>query len=88
MKNVKKKHEFIISDEIIEGINYFSIIFKYFINANIFPIKENDNNTIKEENNEDILLIIEIISQDCINFFHLKYLVNIFEYFYKFYINK
>ena len=54
-----------------ERSNFLLEIIKSFLERNIIPIKEINENSIKEENNEDILLIIEIISQDYISYFHL-----------------
>ena len=67
-----------------ESISNIKII-KNFVNNNIIPIKEVNENLTKKENDEDIFLIIEIISQDYINYFHLENIRKILEYidFYK-----
>ena len=68
-----EKHDFINLYEMKEE-SYSKYIekMKNFLNHNIIPIKEVNVNSIKEENSEDILLIIEIISQDYFNFFHFE----------------
>ena len=69
-----------------ESISNIKII-KKFLNNNIIPIKDVNENLTKEENNEDIFLIIEIISQDYINYFHLENIRRILKYI-DFYSNK
>ena len=83
-----KKHDFKNLDKLKKESNsYYIRYIKDFLNNNIIPIKENDENNIQEENNEDILLIVEIISQDYINFFHFENIEAIFRYIKSFYIN-
>ena len=75
-----EKHVFINLDEFKEKSNFCLTIIKKFLDRYIIPMKEINENSIKEENNEDILLIIEIISQDYINFFHLENILKIIKY--------
>ena len=61
---------------------------KNFLNTNIIPLKEVSENSLKgyfvsfekEENDEDILLIIGIISKDYNNYFHYENIKRISEY--------
>ena len=89
-----KKHNFINLEEIKEEINSDILAIKVFLNNHIIPLKDVNENSIKEgsisfeeikENNKDILLIIEIISQDYINFFHLLNIEKILFYIWKTY---
>ena len=83
-----KKHDFIDLAEMKEKSNSFYIkIIKFFLINNIIQLKGDDENSINEENNLDILLIIEIISQDYTNFFHLENIVRILRYINFFYKN-
>ena len=67
-----EKHDIVNLEKMKEeSISNIKII-KKFLNNNIIPIKDVNENLTKEENNEDIFLIIEIISQDYINYFHLE----------------
>ena len=50
---------------------------KDFLNNSIIPMKETDKNSIQNKNNEDILLIIEVISQDFLFFSLRKYRKNL-----------
>ena len=91
-----KKHNLINLEEMEKESNTYLLKIKAFLNNNIIPIKGVNENSIKEcyfpfdeikKNNEDILLIIEIISQEYINFCHLENIEKILRYINKFYIN-
>ena len=94
----EEKHVFIDINEMKEKLNSdFIKSIKDFLNNNIIPIKEINENSINEDfisfekvikNNEDILLIIEIISQDYTNFFHLQNIKRILRYINLNYNNK
>ena len=78
-----EKHDIINLEEMKKESIIYLIIIKNFLNNNIIPIKEVNENLTKEENNEDnedIFLIIEIISQDYINYFHLENIRRILKY--------
>ena len=75
-----EKHDIINLEEMKKESISNIIIIKNFLNNNIIPIKEVNENLTKEENNEDIFLIIEIISQDYINYFHLENIRRILKY--------
>ena len=59
-----EKHDFINLDGLEEKSQFCLTIIKNFLERNIIPMKEYKENSINEENNEDIFLIIEIISLD------------------------
>ena len=75
-----EKHDIVNLEKMKEESNLYIKIIKHFLNYNIIPIKEVNENLTKGENNEDFLLIIEIISQDYINYFHLKNIMRILKY--------
>ena len=76
-----KKHDYINLNGIKEQILYLIKIIKKFLSQNIIPLKiYNEHTIIEEENDKDILLIVEIISQDYTNFFHLENLERILRY--------
>ena len=83
-----KKHNFIDLEEMKEKSNSYLSTIKKLLSNNIIPLKEYNENSIKEENDEVFLLIIEIISQDYTNFFHLKNIKNILGYIAEIYLNK
>jgi hypothetical protein len=82
-----EKHDIVNLEKMKEESNLYIKIIKNFLNYNIIPIKEVNENLTKGENNEDFLLIIEIISQDYTNFFHFANIERILKYIYQLYIN-
>ena len=74
-----EKHDFINLYEMKDETKGCLKIIKKFLSINIISLKEGDKNIIKEENNEDFLLIVGIISQDYINFFHLSNIERFFK---------
>ena len=83
-----KKHSFKNLNEMKESDSNIIKKIKNFLNTNIIPLKEVSENSLKgyfvsfekEENDEDILLIIGIISKDYNNYFHYENIKRISEY--------
>ena len=97
MKNICNKcyekcknenHDFKNLDKMTEQIKSYLITIKNFLSTYVIPMKESDEKTIEEEKNEDIFLIIEIISKDYINYFHFINIIRIIYYISSFYLNK
>ena len=83
-----ENHDFINLNEMKEKSDSFYIKkIKIFLKHNIIPMKDVKENSNNGQNNEDILLIIEIISQDYMNFFHFENIMRILKYIDLFYTN-